>query len=294
MSKAKERIKEQMARYHSDDRVIKDKATAEIIDDYRKFISHLINKHFATYITKHFEDMFSVGVIGLLEALPRYNPDKSMPTTFFARYIIHEIYGYVAKYVGNTTPHYASRITKLNKARAEFESEGNENPSIIDLSMKTGIIPEVVLKCQEIQLSAQTQSYEHEEVVFRNMASDPQQQPEEVFFRSEGQAIIEKSISNLPDNMREVLVRKLGLGDHSPQSNEQISVATGIKTRQVRSLYSKALARLRESDIHDFFSSQYRTAPRVAKEPVALVPEDTAGRMITALIEFDDSDDEIE
>ena len=291
MNKKNERIKEQIARYHSKDPVVRDKATEEIIDDYRKFVTHIINKHFSTYIAKHFDDMFSVGVIGILEALPKYDPDKSMPTTFFGTYIVHEIYGYVAKCVSNTTPHYASRIIKINRAREQFEREGNENPSVIDLSMRTGIIPEVILKCLEIITSAQTQSYECEEFVFSNMIADSKLQPEEVFFKAEGQAIVKAAIADLPDDMHEVVQRKLGMGGHLPQTNEQISADTGIKTRQVRALYSKALEQLRESEVYDFFVSQYRTAPRVAKEAVSLVPEDTAERMIAALLEVDEHDE---
>lgn len=294
MSKTNERIKEQMARYHSADPIVRERATEEIIDDYRRFITHLINKHFSTYMSKYYEDMFSVGVIGLLDALTKYDPEKSMPTTFFATYIVHDIYEFVASFVGNTTPHYASKITKLNKARSEFESEGKDNPTVIDLSMRTGIKPEIVLKCQEIQMAAQTQSYDCEEFVFSNMTTDSHLQPEEILIRAEGQAVIQKAILDLPDDMREVVMRKLGLENHTPQTNEQISAATGIKTRQVRFLYSRALERMRESEVFAFFASQYRTAPRVAKESVALIPEDTAARMITALLEYDENYDDVE
>lgn len=80
---SKERIKEQLARYHSDDPAVKSKALEEILDDYKKFITHIINKHFYSYKNQWYEDMFSVGVIGLIESLPKYDPDKSMPTTHF-------------------------------------------------------------------------------------------------------------------------------------------------------------------------------------------------------------------
>lgn len=81
----KERIKEQLARYHSDDPAVSAKAVEEILDDYKKFITHIINKHFYSYKNQWYEDMFSVGVIGLIESLSKYDPDKSMPTTHFAR-----------------------------------------------------------------------------------------------------------------------------------------------------------------------------------------------------------------
>ena len=283
-----------MARYHSADPKVKEKATEEILNDYRRFITHLITKHFSSYMNRHFDDLFSSGLIGLMEALTKYDPEKSMPTTFFATYIVHEIYNYVATFVNQTTPYYALRITKLNKAKAELEHEGNDNPSVIDLAMKTGLKPEIVMKTMAIQSASQTQSFDSEEFIFNEMSADAQLQPEAVVIRNEGQAILHKAVRDLPDDMREVLVRKLGMGNQKAQTNEQISKETGISTNNVRYLYSKALEQLREGEVFDFFVSQYRAKPRFAKDMVALVPEDSAERMITTLLEFDGGfDDEL-
>jgi RNA polymerase sigma factor for flagellar operon FliA len=284
-----ERIKEQMARYHSDDPAVRDRATEEIIHDYGGFITHLIQRHFSGYISKYFEDMFSVGNIGLLEALKRYNPDKSMPTTFFASYIVHSIYEFVSEFIGQTSRHYAAKIVKINKAKAELKAEGIDNPTIIDLAMKTGLKPDIVMKSLNIQNSTQMLSFDDEEFVFSNMTDDPNLQPEALYIKKEGQQIIKNAIEALPDKMREVLMRKRGLCGYKEQTNEQISKAVGVPPGGVRHLYNKALDQLRESEIFDFFSSQYRSAPRFVKEEVALVPEESAGRMIEALLEYDDT-----
>ena len=287
MRKTNERIREQMARYHSSEPRVKEKATEEIVDDYRKFITHIISKHFSSYIQRYYEDMFSAGLIGLLQALPRYQPEKSMPTTFFASYIIHEIFNFVATFIGQTSPHYASKISKVSKAKAEFEREGNEKPSCIDLAMRTGMKPEIVLKALEIQNSAFTKSFS-DETLSKSLAAAPELQPESVLIEKEGQAAIKKAIDNLPGDAREVVWRKLGMGKHTAQTNEQISKAIGIPANSVRYLYSKALELLRESEIYDFYASRFGASLTLINEPVALIPEDSAERMITALLEYDD------
>jgi len=292
MPKVNEHIRDQIERYHSDDPEVRMRALEEILDDYKKFISHLINKHFASYKSKWYEDMYSVGVIGLMEAISKYDPDKSMPTTFFASFIIHEIYQFVATYVGQTTPHYAAKLNKINKARAELESEGIENPTIIDLAMRTGFKPEIVIKTLSIQTAAQTLSYDSEEYFYSGLAN-PQLEPDAILLQNEGLRVIRNAVSGLPPDLREVVTRKCGLNDRTPQTNEEIARETGIPVNHVRHLYSKALECLRHGEIYDFFANLYRPEKRYPKERVSLVPSDTAERMITALLEYDKSEEEI-
>jgi len=293
MNKQNERIIEQMARYNSADSVIKAKAIEDIVEDHRRFITHIINKHFSSYVIKHFEDMFSHGVVGLLEALPRFNPEKSKPTTFFGPYIIHEIFNYIGVFLGQMTQHYAAKLSKINKARTELISDGIEDPTVMDLAMKSGLKPEVVMKAISMQAAGQTQSFSSDEYFFDTMEADSNLQPDTQLIMKEGKDTIYEALDGLPDKMREVVMRKLGLGEYSPQSNEQISKAVGVVPGSVRQIYNHAIERLRDSEIFDFFALQYRSSAHFVKETVSLVPEETAERMIAALLEFEPGDEQV-
>lgn len=85
---------------------------------------------------------------------------------------------------------------------------------------------------------------------------------------------------------RSVGLRRNGLGGYEVQSNDVISRDTGIPTNQIRRIYAKALALLRESDMKYFFEDNYAKASAL-KEPVPLVPEDTAARIITTIVAID-------
>lgn len=287
---SRERIKDQMSRYHSDDPVVRAKALEEILEDHKKFITYVINKYFSSYKNQWFDDLYSCGVIGLLESLQKYDPDKGMPTTHFNSYILHEMYDFVATFINKTTAHYASKLSTINKAIAELESEGCENPDVIDISMRTGIKPEIVLKALSIQTATQNKSLESEEFI-SNLMSDSQMQPDEIAERNEGMEIMYRAIEGLPYKMREVVLRRNGLGGYEPQSNEVISRETGIPTGQIRRIYAKAIKRLRESEMKDFFASG--TSILSKKEEISLVPERTASTMIAAIVEVDVNEDDI-
>lgn len=286
---SRERIKEQMIRYRSDDPAVSAKALEEILEDHKKFITHIINKHFSSYKNQWFEDLYSCGVIGLIESLPKYDPDKSMPTTHFGRYIIHEIYDFIAKFVQQTTTHYASKLAQINRAIAELEREGIENPTIVDIAMKSGIKPEIVMKALSIQTAAQSKSIESEEYI-SNLMSDSREQPDEIVEQQEGIEIMYRAIQNLPYKMREVVLRRNGLCGYEMQSNEVISRETGIPLNQIRRVYAKALKMLRESEMKDFYSGGQ---PLAKREEISLVPEAAASTMIAAIVEVDVTEDDI-
>ena len=103
---AKDRIREQMERYHSGDPAKKAEAVEEIVKEHRKFVKHVINQHYKIYKRAWYDDMFSVGIIGILEALPTYDPDKGTPTTHFFQYINHEIFEFIAEFANKTTTQY--------------------------------------------------------------------------------------------------------------------------------------------------------------------------------------------
>lgn len=286
---SRERIKEQLARYQSDDPIVRTQALEEILEDHKKFISHIINKHFSSYKNQWFEDLYSCGVIGLIESLPKYDPDKSMPTTHFGRYIIHEIYDFIAKFVQQTTTHYASKLAAINRAIAELEREGIETPTVVDIAMRSGIKPEIVMKSLAIQAAAQNKSLESEEYI-SNLMSDLQAQPDEIVEQNEGIDIMYRAIQALPCKMREVVLRKNGLCGYESQPNDVISRETGIPPNQIRRIYAKALKLLRESEIKDFFQIG-QIADK--KEEISLVPEATACTLIATIVEINISEDDI-
>ena len=102
-----------MKDYNSGDERLQSIATEKMIGELTGLVISVIKKRYPSYAPKHYEDLIQVGEMGILIGLKDYNPEKSLPATFFVKYIIHEIQTYIDEIVYKTTPYYSSIIKKL-------------------------------------------------------------------------------------------------------------------------------------------------------------------------------------
>lgn len=275
----------QMEMYHSDDKKLQAQAIDEIVSDHRKYISFIINKHFRNYQSAWWEDMFMAGVEGLLEALPKYDPYQSKPTTFFHFYILHKISAFVAEFVQGTTTHYANLLTKINRAVAELEKEGNTMPSAADISMKTDLPIENIAKALEVKTASQMANYESEEYL-DSMSYDINCNPEMLTDQRERNQALTNSVMKLPYNEREVIIREFGLFGRPKQSNKTINEETGIPIDKIRYYSQSAFRKIRNDLKVQSTFTDYIEPFDFGSVPI--IPEKAAFQAMTELVDPDD------
>ena len=106
----------------------------EIINTTSNLIYHIINKYFKGYEK---EDLYQVGVIGVIKAYNNYKEDKSTKfSTYAYKYIYGEIYSYINS---NKTLKLSKEINtlynKINKARDILSQKLMKEPSTYELSL---------------------------------------------------------------------------------------------------------------------------------------------------------------
>ena len=106
----------------------------EIINTTSNLIYHIINKYFKGYEK---EDLYQVGVIGVIKAYNNYKEDKSTKfSTYAYKYIYGEIYSYINT---NKTLKLSKEINslynKINKARDILSQKLMKVPSTYELSL---------------------------------------------------------------------------------------------------------------------------------------------------------------
>ena len=63
----------------------------ELLGIMDSYLIHLISSKYSTYIERHMEELMSQGHIGILLGMKSYDPRLGKPTTWFSRFINHEI-----------------------------------------------------------------------------------------------------------------------------------------------------------------------------------------------------------
>lgn len=84
------------------------------------------------------EELFHSGVIGLLNALQRYDPQRNcMPSSFFYMHILGSMNIYVAKEVFGRTKRENDLICRISRAKNDYE-RNQKTYSLEDISQMTG------------------------------------------------------------------------------------------------------------------------------------------------------------
>lgn len=204
------RISRQMRDYHSGDEELRRKAVDEIVVDHTPFIYRIINAHFSTFKPEYTQDMYQHGVLGILEALKKYDPAKSKPTTFFHFYVIHEISTFIAENIHCTSAYCASSIKTINRAIRDLEKNGKTDPSATDIAMATGMRIDAVRRAMDAKLFSQPRSC-GDEAYMDSLLSIFQEGPDSALEEAERNNTLQQAILALPKIERTIIILKYGL-----------------------------------------------------------------------------------
>lgn len=250
------KIIRQMRDYHSGNDELRRKAVDEIVADHSPFIYRIINQHFSSFKPEYAQDMYQHGVLGILEALKKYDPAKSRPTTFFHFYVIHEISTFVAENVHCTTAYCASSIKTVNRAIRDLEKEGKTDPTATDISMVTGMRVDAVKRALDAKVISQPHSC-GDESYLDSLLSTYQDGPDMALEASERIDTLKQAIIALPQIERTVIILKYGLFGYEKTAHSDIAKITGVSVAKIRYYQQSAIRILRKNSAMKSVFSDY-------------------------------------
>lgn len=131
-----QQIRERFRRYVTDaasgNDMVKKLALEGACRDLDYFIISIINRKFSTYTGKDpefHEDLLQAGRLGVICSLPKYDPEKSMPTTYFYSAIMHEMTALTNGMKHDVTSRVAALRRKMLEVGKKFEGYGR-TPSL--------------------------------------------------------------------------------------------------------------------------------------------------------------------
>lgn len=251
-----------MEDYHSGDEKRIMRAKEDAVENLKAYIAFILIRNFHTYCKMDFQDMMQCGIIGILEGLKTYDPDRTMPTTFFKPYIKSEISSYITEYKNHTTTHYAAILSKINKAITYFESNNIpwDNVRLAEYCNIPLISVDKALKSKEAAISVNYQdsvkNFSEDDGLATITHTETTNPEKHCMLDAEKQEIARAINETLTDDEKYVILARYGFNGVQ-QSHFQIAKDLDITVLESKALQQRALNKLRNSSLSEWFSDSY-------------------------------------
>lgn len=198
-----------------------------------------------------YEDLISFGIIGLIDAIEKFDVSKGLK---FETYATLRIKGAIIDELRKMSwiPKSAfSKLTALNQKREELEVKLNREPSDEELSKGMGIPLNEVRNIETftnyvsvVSLDEVFFKNDEDDINLKNIVEDETSpQPEKVIEENEKRAMLVKAIDMLSEKDKTVL----NLYYYEKLTLKEIGKILNISESRVSQLHSRALIRLREN-----------------------------------------------
>lgn len=172
------------------------------------------------------------------EKLPRYDPTKTAPTTYFRPYFSQVITEYVLQYSQHMSQYDAHNVSIVRGAMRHFEERGIRWDEPM-LCTHTGLSPKVVKRTLQLAETSIRASVEDS----LNMASS-EPTPEERLLKDERTNVIYRALTEtLNREDMEFFIYKVN-PDGKERTFQQVADELGMQIRDVKKRYSGIIARL--------------------------------------------------
>lgn len=197
-------------------------------------------------------DLFQDGVIGLLKAVDKFDPEIGFRFSTYAVYWIRQAIQRAVIDKGQTVrlPVWVhDQVLRLGRATRLLWREFGVRPSIARLAEELAMDRDRVAFLQALadlvpaSLDAHTLGGEGDPLV--ETIQGEQDTPEQCAEREELAEVVRRAIRTLPPGMREIMFRRAGIGNDRADTLETIGRSLGVTRERVRQLEAKGLEKLR-------------------------------------------------
>ena len=185
------------------------------------------------------EDLLHSGIIGLLEALERYNPAHGAK---FETYAVMRIRGAMLDELrrGCWKPRSLIRqMRAIDQAQVALAAKLGREPAEEELAVELGLKPEALHRVvTEINCAALLSL---EELLFAPEAGGPEAAPLEALLAGEEKELLAGAVDRLPERQRLVLA----LYYQEEMTLKEIGLVLGVSESRVCQLHAQAISKLR-------------------------------------------------
>ena len=212
----------------------------EIIIKYESLIWSIVNKY-KSYFDK--DDLFQVGVIGLINAYKNYKEDKN---TKFSSYAYFYIFGEIKKYISESYVFKVSKeLFKINtlveKTKALLSQKLQREPSYFEISLYLEIDEEKILEAKEATSLVESLDYKEEDEfsLYENINTSYNEKMinPEILDLKEG-------IESLDDFSKELINNRYNLDKTQSETAKSMNVTQVMVSRKEKEILKRLRTRL--------------------------------------------------
>ncbi|MBI5642143.1 MAG: sigma-70 family RNA polymerase sigma factor [Deltaproteobacteria bacterium] len=226
-------------------------ARKQMIEANLRLVINIAKKHVNRGLA--IQDLIEEGNIGLIKAVERFKVSKGCKFSTYATYWIRQSIDRAIANQANTIRlpiHVTTDISKITRAERELSSVLSREPSIREVSEKTGLSGRYVKKLNMINkksLSLEASlSEDNEQSLLDILEDESVPAPIESASSVVRAEMIEIWLNALDENERKIIKLRFGLGSREPETLEAVGKKFGITRERVRQIEAKALEKLKK------------------------------------------------
>lgn len=220
-----------------------------LIIKYLPLVERLVSRMDGGY-SYDLDDLINIGIIGLMDAIKKYDKDRNVP---FEAYATIRIKGAVLDEMRRLGPVSRDRMDKLNKyyeVKTELSNRNLRTPDEEEICEELGIdkkelskIYETVHCLSNVSLESTIFSSDSNDTYLKDIIEDDSiESPEDVLLKSERRQMLKSAISQLSE--REQIILKLYYVEELYL--KEIAYILDISIPRVSQIHGKILTKLRD------------------------------------------------
>lgn len=201
-----------------------------------------------------FEDLIQEGLVGLMAAVSRYDPERGFRFSTYATHWIRQAIGRAIDNHGRLIrlpSHVSESLRKLEQCRQLMARRLGRYPTVAELETETGVPAakiEMLTRSSQDTLSLDTLLGETEETHLSDLLLDPDApDPVEQTIQTRGREAVESVLGTLHQRERSVIEKRFGFADGRVHSLQEVGDQLQMSREGVRQIEVKALQKLKES-----------------------------------------------